>query len=375
MDDLLALICSHPLDPHVGGVDEEEIVSMKTKVGVLGGGGGTGRGGGRVEAARALRASPHPPPPHPAPPLRAQYNNLLYQALRNCVVNSLNAIKKRVCSRASSGFLYLERPFFISDVQLAVPSVRCASQGAGGVAWGRRTRDTTTPFTPPPHSTPHPTPHSTRAHPSLSPSIEDVQRTINKVCGSGGRDAMATGPQCSRRRRRPPPHPYHPHPGCARRASVHAVRVRLGSGAPASGEAPYHVRAHRAGPRDRACGVAADGRGAGHQEGGECVPVNVRQVRLAVEGRHGGGLQAVRGHQPTAGGLPKRAAPAGVDRERDHAHPGAGGGWGGVDEGCRGWGGGSGYGHVRSSRFVHPPPPFRTPPGPRAGSRCTTSAP
>ncbi|OQR97844.1 dynein heavy chain, outer arm [Achlya hypogyna] len=69
---------------------------------------------------------------------RNHYKTLMYRALLNCTKNSLNALKKRVCSKAGTGFLFLERPFFEVDVQLSVPSVR------------------------------------------LSPSLEDVQRAINR---------------------------------------------------------------------------------------------------------------------------------------------------------------------------------------------------
>eukprot|EP00949_MAST-11_sp_MAST-11-sp1_P002825 g2825.t1 len=67
------------------------------------------------------------------------YSKMMYTALRNCTTTSLNALKKRVCSRAGSGFLFVERPFFEVDVQLAVPSVR------------------------------------------LSPSLDDIQRAVNKA--------------------------------------------------------------------------------------------------------------------------------------------------------------------------------------------------
>lgn len=69
---------------------------------------------------------------------RAYYRNLFYRALLNCTKASLDAIKKRVCSKAGTGFLFLERPFFEVDVQLSVPSVR------------------------------------------LSPSLDDIQRAINR---------------------------------------------------------------------------------------------------------------------------------------------------------------------------------------------------
>ncbi|TMW55127.1 hypothetical protein Poli38472_013889 [Pythium oligandrum] len=69
---------------------------------------------------------------------RQYYKNLFYRALLNCTKASLNAIKKRVCSKAGTGFLFLERPFFEVDVQLSVPSVR------------------------------------------LSPSLDDIQKAINR---------------------------------------------------------------------------------------------------------------------------------------------------------------------------------------------------
>ena len=70
--------------------------------------------------------------------VRNHYNKMMYTALLNCTRNSLLSLKKRICSRAGSGFLFIERPFFEVDVQLAVPSVR------------------------------------------LSPSLEDIQRAVNK---------------------------------------------------------------------------------------------------------------------------------------------------------------------------------------------------
>ena len=97
VDDLVAIITSYQVDPHIDPVSEEEIHI-----------------------------------------LREFYNNRLYNALLTSTKNSLNSIKKRVGSRASTGFLFVERPFFEVDVQLSVPSVR------------------------------------------LSPSLEEVQRAINK---------------------------------------------------------------------------------------------------------------------------------------------------------------------------------------------------
>jgi dynein heavy chain len=70
--------------------------------------------------------------------LHRHYNNMMYTALLNSAKNSLFELKSRICSRAGSGFLFVERPFFEVDVQLAVPSVR------------------------------------------LSPSLDDIQRAVNK---------------------------------------------------------------------------------------------------------------------------------------------------------------------------------------------------
>jgi dynein heavy chain len=56
--------------------------------------------------------------------LRAHYNALAYRALLSATRNALNATKKRVCSRAGSGFLFAQRPLFEVDIQLSVPSVR-----------------------------------------------------------------------------------------------------------------------------------------------------------------------------------------------------------------------------------------------------------
>lgn len=67
------------------------------------------------------------------------FEKQMYNSVLRSVKNSLNAIRDRVCSRSVMGFLFLERPFFEVDVQLSVPSVR------------------------------------------LSPSLEDIQRTLNKT--------------------------------------------------------------------------------------------------------------------------------------------------------------------------------------------------
>ena len=64
---------------------------------------------------------------------------LMYSAVLGATKNSLKVLKKRVCSRGGTGFLYLERPFFEVDVQLSVPST------------------------------------------VLSPSLDDIQSSINKA--------------------------------------------------------------------------------------------------------------------------------------------------------------------------------------------------
>jgi dynein heavy chain len=79
--DLIGLIKSYPLDPHIGAVRQED-----------------------------------------ADRLIGHYNHFMYQALLNCTKNSLNAIKKRVAKGGSNSFIYVERPFFEVDVQ-SVPLV------------------------------------------------------------------------------------------------------------------------------------------------------------------------------------------------------------------------------------------------------------
>tara|TARA_B100000795_G_C22806619_1_gene445355 strand:- start:150 stop:14669 length:14520 start_codon:yes stop_codon:yes gene_type:complete len=96
--DLIGLIKSYPLDPHISPVRQED-----------------------------------------ADRLISHYNHFMYQALLNCTKNSLNAIKKRMAKRGGNAFIYVERPFFEVDVQLNIPKVQ------------------------------------------LSPSLDDVQRSINKA--------------------------------------------------------------------------------------------------------------------------------------------------------------------------------------------------
>lgn len=65
VEDLVSLINGYPLSPTVGPVSEEDLTK-----------------------------------------LRQHYNSLTYRALLNCTRNSMNQVKKRVCSRAGSGFLF-----------------------------------------------------------------------------------------------------------------------------------------------------------------------------------------------------------------------------------------------------------------------------
>jgi dynein heavy chain len=51
------------------------------------------------------------------------YAKLMYQAILTATKKSFNAMKKRLGSRSSGGFLFVERPFFDVDVELTVPNV------------------------------------------------------------------------------------------------------------------------------------------------------------------------------------------------------------------------------------------------------------
>ena len=72
----------------------------------------------------ALDAHIEPVAPEECKKLVEHYNHFMYTALQGCAKNSLNALKKRVASRASSVFLYTEKPFFELEVQLSAPNVR-----------------------------------------------------------------------------------------------------------------------------------------------------------------------------------------------------------------------------------------------------------
>ena len=97
-----------------------------------------------IEIITTYVLDPHiePVSPEDVDNLRKHYNHFMYQALLNCTKNSLNSVKKRVGSRGGGTFLFVERPFFDVDVQLAIPAVR------------------------------------------LSPSLGDIQKSINKAAGA-----------------------------------------------------------------------------------------------------------------------------------------------------------------------------------------------
>eukprot|EP00002_Diphylleia_rotans_P021973 TRINITY_DN428_c1_g1_i1.p1 TRINITY_DN428_c1_g1~~TRINITY_DN428_c1_g1_i1.p1 ORF type:complete len:4548 (+),score=958.95 TRINITY_DN428_c1_g1_i1:229-13872(+) len=59
---------------------------------------------------------------------KSHYFRKMYLAILHCTRNSLNVLKKRIASRQSTGFLFLDKPFFDVDVELAVPNV-CMNPG------------------------------------------------------------------------------------------------------------------------------------------------------------------------------------------------------------------------------------------------------
>ncbi len=85
------------------------------------------------------------PPPHNTVDenelfhLREHYGKLTYVAVRTAVKNTLFLMKRRLGSRMSGGFLFVEHPFFEVDVELSVPNV------------------------------------------SLTPSLEEIQEAVNQV--------------------------------------------------------------------------------------------------------------------------------------------------------------------------------------------------
>lgn len=74
--------------------------------------------------------------------LREHYSRMFYRAVLNATKNALKAIKKRIGSRASGGFLFVERPIFDVNVELMIP------------------------------------------HVSMSPPLDEVQAAINRSCRS-----------------------------------------------------------------------------------------------------------------------------------------------------------------------------------------------
>jgi len=86
VEDLVNIVIAYQLDPHVDSVSSEDCDN-----------------------------------------LRKHYNHFMYQALLNCCKNSLNAIKKRMGSKASPtslGAFSLDVPFFKVDVHLDFPTCR-----------------------------------------------------------------------------------------------------------------------------------------------------------------------------------------------------------------------------------------------------------
>ncbi|KAG2510575.1 hypothetical protein BBO99_00008735 [Phytophthora kernoviae] len=117
VEDVLRLICDYTLDGASSSTSGSLVNSATPPTGT------TGTTACDTEAMETFRNF---------------YRNLFYRSLVTCTKQSLDAIKKRVCSKAGTGFLFLERPFFEVDVQLSVPSVR------------------------------------------LSPSLDDIQKAINR---------------------------------------------------------------------------------------------------------------------------------------------------------------------------------------------------
>lgn len=54
------------------------------------------------------------------------YSKLMYQAILTATQKSLQAMKRRLGNKTSTGFLYMERPFFDVDVELRVRGVLVA---------------------------------------------------------------------------------------------------------------------------------------------------------------------------------------------------------------------------------------------------------
>eukprot|EP00899_Mesostigma_viride_P009796 jgi/Mesvir1/18818/Mv04309-RA.2 len=54
---------------------------------------------------------------------KKHYSRLMYQAILSATKKSFNAMKRRLGSRTSGGFLFVDRPFFDVDVELSIPNV------------------------------------------------------------------------------------------------------------------------------------------------------------------------------------------------------------------------------------------------------------
>jgi dynein heavy chain len=87
VEDVVKTITTYPMDSHIDRVPREEVEKLKK-----------------------------------------HYNNFMYQALLHCTKRSLGAIKTRVGSRLSGDFLYVERPIFEVDVQVARVHTQCSIQ-------------------------------------------------------------------------------------------------------------------------------------------------------------------------------------------------------------------------------------------------------
>ena len=74
--------------------------------------------------------------------MKEYYSRMFYRAVLVATKKALADVKKRIGSRSSAGFLFLDRPIFDVNVELSIPNV------------------------------------------SMSPSLEDVQASINRSCRS-----------------------------------------------------------------------------------------------------------------------------------------------------------------------------------------------